>query len=80
MLGVDAEPGVYLRTLSELFRAIEARGSAGCSVSMSYLEVSRPPPLSLHRKPLGHPQTLLVGTLSPQGVCDLPADARPRDT
>ncbi|XP_029801618.1 kinesin-like protein KIF19 [Suricata suricatta] len=39
MLGVDTEPGVYLRALSDLFRAIETRGSANCSVSVSYLEI-----------------------------------------
>ncbi|XP_049495089.1 kinesin-like protein KIF19 [Panthera uncia] len=39
MLGMDAEPGVYLRTLSDLFRAIETRGSTDWGVSMSYLEI-----------------------------------------
>ncbi|XP_025778956.1 kinesin-like protein KIF19 [Puma concolor] len=39
MLGMDAEPGVYLRTLSDLFRAIEMRGSTDWGVSMSYLEI-----------------------------------------
>lgn len=43
MLGMDAEPGIYLQTLTDLFRAIEeTRGHADCSVSMSYLEVSLP--------------------------------------
>lgn len=46
MLGMDTEPGIYLQTLSGLFQAIEeARDSTDCSVSMSYLEVSRPPRL-----------------------------------
>uniref|UniRef100_A0A8D0MNY3 Kinesin-like protein n=1 Tax=Sus scrofa TaxID=9823 RepID=A0A8D0MNY3_PIG len=40
MLGMDAEPGIYLRTLSDLFQAIEeTRGRADCSVSISYLEI-----------------------------------------
>ncbi|XP_032728213.1 kinesin-like protein KIF19 [Lontra canadensis] len=40
MLGMDAEPGIYLRTLTDLFRAIEeTRDHADCSVSMSYLEI-----------------------------------------
>ncbi|XP_077763700.1 kinesin-like protein KIF19 isoform X2 [Canis aureus] len=40
MLGMDAEPGIYLQTLADLFRAIEEiRDSADCSVSMSYLEI-----------------------------------------
>ncbi|XP_035870423.1 kinesin-like protein KIF19 [Phyllostomus discolor] len=40
MLGVDAEPGIYLRTLTDLFQAIEGtREDADYSVSMSYLEV-----------------------------------------
>ncbi|XP_044904008.1 kinesin-like protein KIF19 isoform X2 [Felis catus] len=39
MLGMDAEPGVYLRTLSDLFQAIEMRGSMDWGVSMSYLEI-----------------------------------------
>ncbi|XP_072798135.1 kinesin-like protein KIF19 [Vicugna pacos] len=40
MLGTDAEPGIYLQTLTHLFRAIEeTRDSADCSVSMSYLEI-----------------------------------------
>lgn len=43
MLGMDTEPGIYLRTLTDLFQAIEeARDHADCSVSMSYLEVSLP--------------------------------------
>ena len=56
MLGMDAEPGVYLRTLSDLFRAIEMRGSMDWGVSMSYLEVSCPPPrCPVHSKPLCPP-------------------------
>ncbi|XP_047569084.1 kinesin-like protein KIF19 [Lutra lutra] len=40
MLGMDAEPGIYLRTLTDLFQAIEeTRDHADCSVSMSYLEI-----------------------------------------
>ncbi|XP_039735580.1 kinesin-like protein KIF19 isoform X3 [Pteropus medius] len=40
MLGMDAEPGIYLRTLTDLFRAIEeARDNMDYSVSMSYLEI-----------------------------------------
>lgn len=45
MLGMDAEPGIYLRTLTDLFRAIEeASDRTDYSVSMSYLEVSCLPP------------------------------------
>lgn len=41
MLGMDAEPGIYLRTLTDLFRAIEEAGdNMDYGVSMSYLEVS----------------------------------------
>nr|XP_044603389.1 LOW QUALITY PROTEIN: kinesin-like protein KIF19 [Equus asinus] len=40
MLGTDTEPGIYLRTLADLFQAIEeSRDSADCRVSMSYLEI-----------------------------------------
>ncbi|XP_069341779.1 kinesin-like protein KIF19 [Eulemur rufifrons] len=40
MLGVDAEPGIYLQTLTDLFQAIEeTRDNTDCSVSMSYLEI-----------------------------------------
>ncbi|EFB24034.1 hypothetical protein PANDA_020527, partial [Ailuropoda melanoleuca] len=40
MLGMDAEPGIYLQTLTDLFRAIEeTRSHTDCSVSMSYLEI-----------------------------------------
>lgn len=40
MLGTDAEPGIYLQTLTHLLRAIEeTRDSADCSVSTSYLEI-----------------------------------------
>lgn len=71
MLGMDAEPGVYLQTLSDLFRAIEMRGSTDWGVSMSYLEVSCPPPrCTVHSKPLcpPPPQISLTGTVSPRGV------------
>lgn len=41
MLGVDSEPGIYVRTLNDLFKAIEAcKEDIDCSVYMSYLEVS----------------------------------------
>ncbi|XP_053512973.1 kinesin-like protein KIF19 [Artibeus jamaicensis] len=40
MLGMDTEPGIYLRTLTDLFQAIEGTcDNADYSVSMSYLEV-----------------------------------------
>nr|XP_056722599.1 kinesin-like protein KIF19 [Euleptes europaea] len=40
MLGLDAEPGIYVRTLHDLFSAIEATsGDVAYSVSMSYLEI-----------------------------------------
>lgn len=43
MLGTDAEPGIYLQTLTDLFRAIEdTRDNMDYRVSMSYLEVSLP--------------------------------------
>lgn len=42
MLGTDQEPGIYVRTLNDLFRAIEDTSDDMLySVSMSYLEVSR---------------------------------------
>lgn len=42
MLGTDQEPGIYVRTLNDLFRAIEeTSGDMLYSVSMSYLEVSQ---------------------------------------
>uniref|UniRef100_A0A8C6IFT1 Kinesin-like protein n=1 Tax=Mus spicilegus TaxID=10103 RepID=A0A8C6IFT1_MUSSI len=40
MLGVDAEPGIYLQTLTDLFQAIEeTQDNMEYSVSMSYLEI-----------------------------------------
>ncbi|XP_028830655.1 kinesin-like protein KIF19 isoform X3 [Denticeps clupeoides] len=40
MLGVDSEPGIYVRTLNDLFKAIEAsRDDMDCCVFMSYLEI-----------------------------------------
>ncbi|XP_060030098.1 kinesin-like protein KIF19 [Erinaceus europaeus] len=40
MLGLDAQPGIYLQALSDLFRALEATGGQpDYSVSMSYLEI-----------------------------------------
>ncbi|XP_030634913.1 kinesin-like protein KIF19 [Chanos chanos] len=40
MLGLDSEPGIYIRTLNDLFRAIEAGNEdMHCSVYMSYLEI-----------------------------------------
>ncbi|XP_036913823.1 kinesin-like protein KIF19 [Sturnira hondurensis] len=40
MLGMDAEPGIYLQTLTDLFQAIEGTcDDVDYSVSMSYLEV-----------------------------------------
>ena len=54
MLGMDAEPGIYLQTLTDLFRAIEeTRSHTDCSVSMSYLEVSLPAGLLGDRSPQG---------------------------
>lgn len=46
MLGTDHEPGIYVRTLNDLFRAIEETSDdMEYEVSMSYLEVSpRPSP------------------------------------
>ncbi|XP_045842397.1 kinesin-like protein KIF19 [Meles meles] len=40
MLGTDHEPGIYVRTLNDLFRAIEETSNdVECEVSMSYLEI-----------------------------------------
>ncbi|XP_012878834.1 PREDICTED: kinesin-like protein KIF19 [Dipodomys ordii] len=40
MLGMDAEPGIYLQTLTDLFKAIkENQDNTEYSVSMSYLEI-----------------------------------------
>ncbi|XP_070616342.1 kinesin-like protein KIF19 [Erythrolamprus reginae] len=40
MLGTDSEPGIYIRTLHDLFQAIESTGDdQNYSVCMSYLEV-----------------------------------------
>ncbi|XP_062999563.1 kinesin-like protein KIF19 [Elgaria multicarinata webbii] len=40
MLGTDSEPGIYIRTLDDLFRAIEATsGDMDYVVCMSYLEI-----------------------------------------
>lgn len=41
MLGTDHEPGIYVRTLNDLFRAIEETSNdMEYEVSMSYLEAS----------------------------------------
>lgn len=46
MLGTDKEPGIYVRTLNDLFRAIEETSDDMLySVSMSYLEVRASPDL-----------------------------------
>uniref|UniRef100_A0A8C5R1L9 Kinesin-like protein n=1 Tax=Leptobrachium leishanense TaxID=445787 RepID=A0A8C5R1L9_9ANUR len=40
MLGTDCEPGIYIRTLNDLFKAIEeTTDSMDYTVSMSYLEI-----------------------------------------
>ncbi|XP_073698569.1 kinesin-like protein KIF19 [Garra rufa] len=40
MLGLDSEPGIYIRTLNDLFRAIEdSTEDLDCSVYMSYIEI-----------------------------------------
>ncbi|XP_067259891.1 kinesin-like protein KIF19 [Chanodichthys erythropterus] len=40
MLGLDSEPGIYIRTLNDLFRAIEdSTEDLNCSVYMSYIEI-----------------------------------------
>ncbi|XP_048207295.1 kinesin-like protein KIF19 [Perognathus longimembris pacificus] len=40
MLGMDSEPGIYLKTLTDLFKAIkETQDNTEYSVSMSYLEI-----------------------------------------
>ncbi|KAK2111996.1 Kinesin-like protein kif19 [Saguinus oedipus] len=58
MLGTDHEPGIYVRTLNDLFRAIEETSNdMEYEVSMSYLEASATQP----QPPGAHP----VGVLSP---------------
>ena len=48
MLGTDKEPGIYVQTLNDLFRAIEETSDdMQYSVSMSYLEVGCSFPLTL---------------------------------
>ncbi|XP_069786281.1 kinesin-like protein KIF19 isoform X2 [Narcine bancroftii] len=40
MLGTDNEPGIYVRTLNDLFKCIEeTNDDMECTVSMSYLEI-----------------------------------------
>ncbi|XP_073722255.1 kinesin-like protein KIF19 [Misgurnus anguillicaudatus] len=40
MLGLDSEPGIYIRTLNDLFKAIqESSEEFDCSVYMSYIEI-----------------------------------------
>uniref|UniRef100_A0A9J8BYD0 Kinesin-like protein KIF19 n=3 Tax=Cyprinus carpio TaxID=7962 RepID=A0A9J8BYD0_CYPCA len=40
MLGLDSEPGIYIQTLNDLFRAIEdSTEDLDCSVYMSYIEI-----------------------------------------
>ncbi|XP_023670709.2 kinesin-like protein KIF19 isoform X2 [Paramormyrops kingsleyae] len=40
MLGLDSEPGIYIRTLNDLFKVIEENSEdMDCSVYMSYLEI-----------------------------------------
>lgn len=52
MLGTDREPGIYVRTLNDLFCAIEETSSdMEYEVSMSYLEVSTPPSPAWTRGP-----------------------------
>lgn len=52
MLGTDREPGIYVRTLNDLFHAIEETSSdMEYEVSMSYLEVSAPPSPAWTRGP-----------------------------
>lgn len=49
MLGTDKEPGIYVRTLNDLFRAIEETSDDMLySVSMSYLEVGISSVSSVH--------------------------------
>lgn len=56
MLGTDHEPGIYVRTLNDLFGAIEETSDdMEYEVSMSYLEVSPRPTLSCGLGP-GGPQ------------------------
>lgn len=82
MLGMDSEPGIYLQTLTDLFRAIEETRDTEYSVSMSYLEVSPPPPQVpfLQRKVGVSPPEcpLAFADLSPQSSRAL-WDAEPSD-
>lgn len=62
MLGTDREPGIYVRTLNDLFRAIEETSSdMEYEVSMSYLEVSAPPSPAWTRGPEGRASPPLWG-------------------
>lgn len=56
MLGTDKEPGIYVRTLNDLFRAIEeTSGDMMYSVSMSYLEVRISKPFPNITSSMTHP-------------------------
>lgn len=62
MLGTDQEPGIYVRTLNDLFRAIEETSDDMLySVSMSYLEVSASP--QHHNPPSIREKTLSLKTV-----------------
>lgn len=65
MLGTDHEPGIYVRTLNDLFRAIEETSNdMEYEVSMSYLEAS------LHRAhKIGWPTSLEPVAGSSWGAC-----------
>uniref|UniRef100_F7DUN3 Kinesin-like protein n=1 Tax=Xenopus tropicalis TaxID=8364 RepID=F7DUN3_XENTR len=62
MLGLDSEPGIYIRTLNDLFRAIEvSSNSLDYTVSMSYLEIYN---------------EIIRDLLNPAGVLELREDAK----
>ena len=76
MLRMDAGPGIYLQMLTDLFQAVEeTRESTDCSVSVSCLEVSRPPPRlpCLQNGPDHERKTPRVTPRAPQPVGNLRA-------
>lgn len=79
MLGMDSEPGIYLQTLTDLFRAIEETRDTEYSVSMSYLEVSLPlPQVPFLQRKVGVSPRMPTGLCSPQSSRAL-WDAEPSD-
>ncbi|OCT64130.1 kinesin-like protein KIF19 [Xenopus laevis] len=62
MLGMDSEPGIYIRTLNDLFRVIEeSNNSLDYTVFMSYLEIYN---------------EIIRDLLNPAGVLELREDSK----